>query len=112
MPERTPVYVVVYKPLPEFITLPKVPVDVPPDLLNATVMPELTGLLFISLSVALTVTELFDATVGALTVMVELAETGMPGTTCIDTVGVRFTPAASIYKFCEEPACSPVYVAE
>ncbi|MNY39489.1 hypothetical protein D3C86_1741730 [compost metagenome] len=59
----------------------KFPELVPPDLLKTTMIPDGTGLLLMSLRVAVKVAAVPEEIVSELIVKVEFTETGVPGKT-------------------------------
>ena len=67
--------------MPTFVVLPKVPVDVPPDLPNVIVKPEVIKLEAASRAVSVATTELPETTEFALRAKVEFDRDAAPGVT-------------------------------
>ena len=89
--------------------LPKVPVDVPPDLPNVIVKPERIKLDAASRAVSVATMALPEATVPALTARVELASEGTPGVTVTFCVPLlRSLPPMRPVRVVAVPETAPV----
>ena len=78
VPETAPVKFAVYVPSPTFVVLPKVPVEVPPELPKVMVSPLVIRLFAASRAVRVATTALPEATLAADTAKVDVAREGAP----------------------------------
>ena len=90
--------------------LPKVPVEEPPDLAKVMATPEVTGLLFKSFTVAVTVTDWPETTVP---LEIEIEDCDAEGGAVKTVIGVELPnaePLINTARFWAVPETTPVYV--